>query len=989
LDTAITTASAKTQANFSTESWAALTTALAAAQAVAVSSSSTQGDCDDATAVLVGALASLELIKSYQVTAPTGATVQILVYSNAYAPTDVPVVKTVDNGDGTSVWLYEPVVVPSAYTSAVTYRVSMPGKVTKAGFGLPNSSGGSGAMTVTLDDGDPKDPVTTYTAAHQDDYNMFMSAPASHQVQLAVGETYKLRLYRMGWQIVANDVSAGTIEPDFNFTILSGEDVVSLSSPDNINPNWMNLTGLKSGVAVIEVDYDAIDILGSYQSLIRYGASDPYRKGVIIVTVGEGQNTDVSIQVQRPYSGAFASWDADYDTWYMLSGSQQIDVQVAQNSNGSAISGAEVTAWNPDVPGSLQTVTDGCITIYPGNNILKTVVNGQEYYQVVKGYQTVLTATLASGEDAASRPLQVGDKITIRFSGIAYPVPKMSRIYNPMSFDNYVDYSKTITVTQSIIDSGFITTSNGLPSFWMGYASAGAHRAITDEGVGGGPGGASGFSYTGSVIPAVPLDYFVNGGEDPLALALAKAAKTLLVNALLDGLIEADYTPESWANLQIVIASTLAVIDEASTVAEVEAIELPDLASILVLIPAGPDEPLTVTLNVAIVGGGFPMIGYTVEVAPGLSESFGYTDDYAGTRVTTLDALVAAHIALYGEGALSSKLTLGSSGMVTKAFGVSSSNYLQFVNGAAPGDGDYSTYYAGDPAASQLGYGVSQATLTEGDTVQFVMMDPYWYGMDYVSWFEQGGEPVSSVTVTANQPFTLTLKGYMSYYVNCEPAAMLNAAEGLDGVVVSTVSLLALEHYSTGSFGTALGLTDSNGDISLCFANPGTYIVSAYAEDPDLDFPVISPWLVVTVVDDPGAALAAAKLLKAADINAITSGLNESDYTLASWAALATAIATALAEVDAATTVTEVEAVVVPDASSILVLRPAYGDAGSGDLNGDGIVDMSEALRVAQVVVGGGMALSTGQFEAADMDGDGLLTMADVVLIMRRAAGLS
>jgi hypothetical protein len=64
------------------------------------------------------------------------------------------------------------------------------------------------------------------------------------------------------------------------------------------------------------------------------------------------------------------------------------------------------------------------------------------------------------------------------------------------------------------------------------------------------------------------------------------------------------------------------------------------------------------------------------------------------------------------------------------------------------------------------------------------------------------------------------------------------------------------------------------------------------------------------------------------------------------------------------------------------------GAPGSGDLNGDGIVDMSEALTTAQVVVGGGMALSPAQFAALDMDNDGNLTMADVVLIMRKAAGL-
>jgi hypothetical protein len=70
----------------------------------------------------------------------------------------------------------------------------------------------------------------------------------------------------------------------------------------------------------------------------------------------------------------------------------------------------------------------------------------------------------------------------------------------------------------------------------------------------------------------------------------------------------------------------------------------------------------------------------------------------------------------------------------------------------------------------------------------------------------------------------------------------------------------------------------------------------------------------------------------------------------------------------------------------------AIGQAGlgpaSGDINGDGFVTMDEALMVAQIVVGGGVELTPAQFAAADIDSDGRLTMADVMLIMRKAAGI-
>ncbi|MDR1083100.1 MAG: hypothetical protein LBL27_04445 [Coriobacteriales bacterium] len=48
-----------------------------------------------------------------------------------------------------------------------------------------------------------------------------------------------------------------------------------------------------------------------------------------------------------------------------------------------------------------------------------------------------------------------------------------------------------------------------------------------------------------------------------------------------------------------------------------------------------------------------------------------------------------------------------------------------------------------------------------------------------------------------------------------------------------------------------------------------------------------------------------------------------------------------------------------------------------------------EALQVARAVISGSAGLTDAQIAAADMDGDGYLTMADVVRILRKAAGLS
>ena len=68
--------------------------------------------------------------------------------------------------------------------------------------------------------------------------------------------------------------------------------------------------------------------------------------------------------------------------------------------------------------------------------------------------------------------------------------------------------------------------------------------------------------------------------------------------------------------------------------------------------------------------------------------------------------------------------------------------------------------------------------------------------------------------------------------------------------------------------------------------------------------------------------------------------------------------------------------------------EPQAGAPGSGDLYGTGEVTTQVAMLIAQVVTGGGMDLTPAQFAAVDMDGDGVLTMADVILIMRKANGL-
>ena len=58
-----------------------------------------------------------------------------------------------------------------------------------------------------------------------------------------------------------------------------------------------------------------------------------------------------------------------------------------------------------------------------------------------------------------------------------------------------------------------------------------------------------------------------------------------------------------------------------------------------------------------------------------------------------------------------------------------------------------------------------------------------------------------------------------------------------------------------------------------------------------------------------------------------------------------------------------------------------------GDMNGDGAVDISDALSILRAAMGL-VTATPGQIAACDMDGDGMLTVADALQVMRMAMGL-
>ncbi|MDR2486643.1 MAG: hypothetical protein LBD12_01625, partial [Clostridiales Family XIII bacterium] len=103
---------------------------------------------------------------------------------------------------------------------------------------------------------------------------------------------------------------------------------------------------------------------------------------------------------------------------------------------------------------------------------------------------------------------------------------------------------------------------------------------------------------------------------------------------------------------------------------------------------ADDSDAITVTVSFGHGGeSGFPLAPQRFTIQPGLSESYGYDDEFAGEKVSMLDAVVAAHEAVFGDG-LTDELTVGGGGFVTRIMGVDSSSNLFFANGELPGDGE-------------------------------------------------------------------------------------------------------------------------------------------------------------------------------------------------------------------------------------------------------------------------------------------------------------
>ncbi len=358
------------------------------------------------------------------ITVPTGATAQLFAYNKYYDFTEIPAKAAVDNGDGTTTYYF------ITSKTSLSYRASMEGKVTEAGYWMRN-------MTINFDDGE-NSPKSNESVA---DNSVLVNVNSQNHLKLKDGESFKLKAYR-AWEIIKFSYQNEIITPDFNYTILSGSDVVSLT-PEKSKSNggsgrhsdWMKVTALKEGTAIIEVTYDAIDVTeGSWPGL--YKASDADRTGIVMITVGgEDDSVDFGIDCFASQGGLVykesngKAWDAEFDTLYFTGDSGQLELRPTANSaiTEVAVSHNKGGSWNKAKSSNGTYTAD----ITAGNNIIRVTTEKGVAYQVVRGGKITTTVTEITGASDGDGLIEAGESVRITLDGLHTPIPKMAGNYNP------------------------------------------------------------------------------------------------------------------------------------------------------------------------------------------------------------------------------------------------------------------------------------------------------------------------------------------------------------------------------------------------------------------------------------------------------------------------------------------------------------------------------------------------------------------------------
>lgn len=348
---------------------------------------------------------------------PTGAELHLYHRTRFYRPLEEIDVNLENTVDGYDIYSCN---VPLTY---LHYEVSQPGKITKGEYFNAKdyiSAPLKVSPLIANNNIQIKTASQKYFAA-----NILLNGPSSKYLTMNVGEHFDIFASR-AWQAVNSITGNYYMDPKFHYEVKQGSSVTV--SDDGI------IRAVEKGISVIEVSYDAID----WQGLVY----DPIWKentGIFIINVDPGLSEKINIGINLN----------EFDTIYYLKSQngESKENHATYTFKPSAVSNISVrvqkplqTNWNngwtsytPDKNG-LYTVD-----LYDGRNIIEISAGNSVEYYVVKA--SGLSVNIENADNPL-KPIVVGSPISIKFTDLESPFPKLGAVYNPgYPSEDWVQYN--------------------------------------------------------------------------------------------------------------------------------------------------------------------------------------------------------------------------------------------------------------------------------------------------------------------------------------------------------------------------------------------------------------------------------------------------------------------------------------------------------------------------------------------------------------------
>ena len=271
-----------------------------------------------------------------------------------------------------------------------------------------------------------KEASTTYRLSGMCDSTDIYSNIRENYLEMQVGEQTQLEAFRVS-QTVTDSISNQFYEPDRHYRIVAG-DSVTLTDAGAPGREYQLLKAVKSGISVIEITYDEIDIDGTY----NFPALPKEKTGIVIVNVGgssAGIESGIDLTqydtVYIPYKtiNPDGTVSQGQDTVeYTFKPGDGVSVQVHEPLSVNSNWNTQWTTYPKNDDGSYT------ITLHEGRNIVELKSGSNVLYKIINAAK--LTTTIEN----AVRPGQMlhsGDVAKISFEGLELPLKKMAAVYNP------------------------------------------------------------------------------------------------------------------------------------------------------------------------------------------------------------------------------------------------------------------------------------------------------------------------------------------------------------------------------------------------------------------------------------------------------------------------------------------------------------------------------------------------------------------------------